>query len=403
MDLALKTKNKPIRPVVYALCLYFMLSGADSFQVGKIGSILKIIALIPLAMALLDSKNFRIRCSAVIVFQLLFWVLALISLLYSVKIVNTISFIKTLTLNLVLVFVLGMMEQYTERELQYLQRALLMGGWITIGLLILFSDVSAGGRLTLLLGSQTQDQNYINGYFLFTFSWHCARLLQDKKNVHVIAVIFMFAIVLLTGSRGALLAFSIVLFAHMCFNFVHTNHLVRNVALAFVLFAVMFAALELVLAYMPENVSQRFSWDYIEEKGTTGRTRIWGFLLQHFSEDSIFRMLFGHGYGTTVIVNTAYNGVAHNLYLDILITLGILGVLLHLATQCAIIRSLFKSRQFVLLCAFFGMICMCLSLSLVSYKPIWNILILTLAIDFHKESDTNVSALSESKSQEVST
>lgn len=402
MDNALKTKNEPIRPVVYALCLYFMLCGADSFHIGKIGSILKIIALIPLAMALLDLKKFRIRCSALTVLQLIFWVLALISLLYSVDIDRTIPSVSTLTLNLMLVFVLGIMEQYNERELQYLQKALLMGGWITIGLLILFSDVSAGGRLTLLLGSQTQDQNYINGYFLYAFSWHCARLLLDKKKVHIIAIIFMFAIVLLTGSRGALLAFALVLFVHLCFSFVHSKHVIRNLVLAVVSFAVVFLALELVLAQMPENVAQRFSWDYIEEKGTTGRTQAWAFLLRHFSEDSMFRMLFGHGYGTTMVINTAYNGVAHNLYFDNLITLGIFGVLLQLAIQGMVLRNLFKSKQLVLLGAYLGMICMCMSLSLVSYKPIWNILMLTLAIDFHKKSDTNASTSFLSESQEVS-
>lgn len=373
--------NEPIRPVVYGIGLYFACSGADSFQIGSIGSLLKIVALLPLALAFLDIRRWKLRITPTLVAQLAFWFLTVASILYSVSADKTFSSVKALTLNLALVFCLGIMEEYNARELRLMQRCLLAGGWITIALMLLFSDMSLHGRLTLLLGEKTQDQNYINGYFMYAFSWHCCQLLLEKKKLHLIPTSLILSIVLLTGSRGALVAFLLVIVVHVWFLFANSRHKLRNIALVVLLMAVLLVMFDLVLAQMPENVAQRYSWDYIAEKGTTGRTRIWRFLLTHYSGDSIFRMLFGHGYGTTILVNTMDGRVAHNLYLDNLITLGIPGMLLQLMIQGSVAHILFKRRNYPLLGAYMGMIGMCMSLSLVAYKPIWNIMLLALAID----------------------
>lgn len=380
--------NEPIRPVVYGIGLYFACSGADSFQIGSIGSALKLVAMVPLALAFLDIRRWKIRITPTLVAQLIFWLLTVASILYSVSADKTFSSVKALTLNLALVFCLGVMEEYNARELRLMQHCLLAGGWVTIALMLLFSDMSLHGRLTLILGEKTQDQNYINGYFMYAFSWHCCQLLLEKKKFHLIPTIFILSIVLLTGSRGALVAFLLVIVVHVCFLLAKSRHKIRNITLVVLLMVVLLVMFDMVLARIPENVAQRYSWDYIAENGTTGRTRIWRFLLQHYSADSIFRMLFGHGYGTTVLVNTMDGRVAHNLYLDNLITLGIPGMLLQLLIQGTVVHILFKRRNYPLLGAYLGMIGICLSLSLVAYKPIWNIMLLALAIDTNCSKQT---------------
>ena len=378
--------REPIRPVVYGLGLYFLVAGTDSFQIGTLGSLLKVVALIPLALAFLDIRSWKIRISPTLAVQLLFWLLAVVSIFYSVKPDKTFSSVKILTLNLAMVFCLGILEEYNTRELLVMRRALLAGGWVTIVLMLLFSDFSVHGRLTLLLGEKSQDQNYINGYFIYTFSWHCSQLLLKKKKIHMVPALFLLAIVLLTGSRGALIAFLLVFFAQVCFMLANTRHKIRYIFLTALLIGLLLAVFDLILEQIPENVAQRYSWDYIAEKGTSGRSRIWRFLLGHYAGDSIGRMLFGHGYGTTWLVNTMDGRVAHNLYLDNLITLGVFGLTLQLLLQGTVIRILYNRRQYSLLGAYFGLMGMCLSLSLVAYKPIWNIMLLALAIDNNYQS-----------------
>lgn len=386
--------NERIRPVVYGIGIYFLSAGADSFQIGSIGSLLKLVAMIPLGLALLDIKSWKIRICPTLVAQLMFWILTVVSVFYSVNADKTFSSVKVLTLNLALVFCLGIMEEYNARELRFMQRTLVAGGWVTILLMLLFSDFSLNGRLTLLLGEKSQDQNYINGYFIYTFSWHCCQLLKKKKT-HIFPTVFILAIVLLTGSRGALLAFLLVMFVHVCVMFANAEHKVRNILLVAFFMLLMIAAFDTVLARMPESVARRFSWDYIAEKGATGRTQIWRFLLGHFTDDSILRMLFGHGYGTTSLVNTMDGRVAHNLYLDNLITLGILGMILQLVIQGTVVRILFKYKQYSLFGAYLGMMGMCLSLSLVAYKPLWNVMLLALAIDTNCKSKSGLAGFAD--------
>lgn len=380
------SEQQPIRPVVYGIDFYFLLAATDSFQIGTIGSLLKIAAFLPLLLLLFDVRSLKIRFSPLLILQLLFWLLTLFSFFYSVSVDKTLPSVKTLTLNLLLVFSLGSLPEYNSREIQLMKKSLLLGGWVTILLMLIFSDFSAQGRMTLLLGQDTQDQNYINGYFLYTFSHHCGELLLKKKKSHLVPTVIILTIVLLTGSRGALIAFVTVLFAYVCILFSNAKHRFRNILLVALLIVLFLVIFDMILDRMPEQVAQRFSWDYIAEKGSTGRTKIWTNLLRHYSTDSIPRMFFGHGYGTTPLINTLNNRVAHNLYLDNLITLGIAGLLLQLLLQATVLLILLKNREYILFCAYVGMMCMCLSLSLTSYKPLWNMVLLTFVVHTHSNT-----------------
>lgn len=377
--------QQPIRPVVYGIGFYFLLAATDSFRIGTIGSLLKIAAFLPLLLLLFDVSSLKIRFSPLLILHLLYWLLTLFSLFYTVSADRTLASAKTLTLNLLLVFSLGALLEYRVSEIQLMKKCLLLGGWITILLMFIFSDFSVQGRMTLLLGQDSQDQNYINGYFLYAFSHHCSELLLKKKKIQIIPTAVILATVLLTGSRGALIAFAAVLFAHVCILFSNSKHRFRNILLVALLIVLIFIIFDYILDQMPEQVAQRYSWDYIAEKGSTGRTKIWNFLLHHYSNSSIPRMLFGHGYGSTPLINTLNNRVAHNLYLDNLITLGIMGLLLQLLLQGTVLLILFRSKERILFCAYIGMICMSLSMSLTSYKPIWNIILLAFVLHAHSD------------------
>lgn len=382
--------NTRIRPVVYAAGFYFLIAATDSFRIGAIGSLLKIVAFLPLCFLLFDINKLRIRFSAILVLQLMFWLLSAASIFFSIDADRTFSSFASLTLNLLLVVCLGAMEQYSEAEFDFLIKSLLLGGWVTVLLMLLFSGFSDNGRITLLLGQENKDQNYINGYFLFAFSYHTHRMLVQKSRNHIFPTVFLIVVVLLTGSRGALLAFFVTMFTHICVLFGKSEHRMRNIVILAVVILLVLLTMNAVLAYMPESVSERFSWTYITEKGLTGRTRIWRFLLNHYADDSIPRMLFGHGYGTTSLINTMNGRVAHNLYIDNLMTLGLVGVLLQVATQTSVVFILLKQKQYPLLGAYMGMICMCMSLSLVAYKPIWNIMLLTLALGATKRKEYEI-------------
>lgn len=383
MEKAVIVEKQRIRPVTYGLALYLLLIPLDFFSLGSIGSLLKIIVFIPLGLALLDFKYLRIQLCPLVVVQMLFWLLAVASLFYSVNADLTIFSLKPLTLNLLLVLCLGVLVKYNQREMQLIQKTLIVSGWFTILLMLLFSDLSQGARLTLNIGGSLQDQNYINAYFLYTFSWHCSRMLTGNKKLHIIPVLFVIFVVLLTGSRGALLSFILVLFVHICIGFSRTKHMIRNIALSALLIVFLLVLFEVFLTQMPESIAERFSPDYIAEQGTTGRMQIWSFLWQHFSESSILRMFFGCGYETTQYVNTLNGKVAHNLYLDILISMGLIGLFLQIMSQVMVLVIFLKKKEYAAFGMFAGLMCMCLSLSLVSHKSLWGMVLIAFILEFN--------------------
>lgn len=379
----LQSRGK-IRPFTYGLALYFLLVALDCFDLGQVGSVLRFVAMVPLALQLLEIRNMRLRINGLFLCHVLFWLLALTSVLYSVNQSRTITSVKTLTLNYVLILTLGLMQTYNEAEVKLLKRALLWSSWLTVLLMFCFSDFSEGGRLSLKLGTVEQDQNYIDGYFIYAFSYHCDRFRQHRRKRHLALSLVLISVVLLTGSRGALLGYLITAMMHMFLFLKDTRHAVRNILSMCLICAVTLVVFDMVLQRMPESVAVRFSWDYIAEKGTIGRTRIWKYLLSHFCQDPFLRMLFGHGYGTSAYVNQMNGCVAHNLYLDNLITLGILGLILQLTMQGIVLRMQIRLKDWTMAGCYLGMIGMCMSLSLVAYKPIWNIVTMTMILAYQK-------------------
>lgn len=370
-----------IRPVAYGLAIYLLMGVFDSLSISEVGSLLKIAALIPLGMMIFQVKDLRLRFHSLFFMQIGFWLLALVSLFYTIAFERTFSASMTLTLNLVLVLILGVMVPYNDAELKLLQKAMLLGCWMQILMTLLFADFSAAGRLTLRFGQTTQDQNNNNTFFLYAFSYHCYGLLCGKRKIDLVPILIMLAMVLISGSRGALLAFMVTFFVQICIFFKESGHPVRNTVVVAALLLLAGIAFDLILQQLPESVSVRYSWDYLAEKGTTGRTRTWAYLWAQFSESSMLRMLFGFGYGTTSVVNQLTHHVAHNLYLDNLITLGIVGMILQIASQAVVLRIFYKNKKYALFGAYVGMIVMCMSLSLTACKPLWNMILIALALD----------------------
>lgn len=373
--------GKRIRPVTYGLAFYLLLGAFDVLNLPAIGSLLKVIVFIPLGLMLLDAKRLRLRLHSLLGLQLGFWLLALVSVLYSVSVDRTFSSDISLTLNLMMALTLGILVPYNSRELDLLQKAMLWGCWLQIAVTLIFADFSVAGRLTLRFGNSTQDQNNNNTFFLYAFSYHCYQFLSKKERRHIIPALVIFVLVLLSGSRGALVAFALTFLFHIRLYFKNCKHTLRSVCLIALLLVVVCIAFEIILAQMPESVALRYSWDYLEEKGTTGRSEVWAYLWNKYLDSGVFRMLFGHGYGTTAIINQWNHKVAHNLYLDNLITIGLVGMILQIASQSVVLWIFYKKKEHALMGAYIGMIGMCMTLSLTACKPLWNMMMIALAID----------------------
>ena len=116
-----------ISPVTYGLAFYLILSALDALSIVYFASVSKILALVPLVLLIFSLKELRLRFHSLFFIQIAFWFLAMVSLFYTVAFDRSILACITLTLNLTMVVVFGVMVPYNQRELDLIQKAVLWG------------------------------------------------------------------------------------------------------------------------------------------------------------------------------------------------------------------------------------------------------------------------------------
>ena len=374
----LVSTDKPCLATVF-VALYFSASPLSLINLSGVGAAVKIFAVLALLAAFLDIRSFKITISPLTISLLLFWLLAIISCFFTSSISLSAQYTVTLSLNTLLVLVLGMMENYRETDCVMLEKALLVGSWISIILTVVFSDVSAAGRLTMHIGNSSADQNGLNGYFLIAFSFHLCSFFRKHRKIHLLFAAIPLLLGVMTGSRGGILAYLVIMAA---VAFAYRKEVIRSRVLNII--AVILAVVLIyfiIKSAIPDSVLERYSSSYIDQHGSAGRLETWRSLLTHYEGDNVFRLIFGHGYGTTRLYNAHNGNVAHNLYIDNLISLGIVGCILTIVQQLVVLTVLVRNRRLTIVLVYIGYIVMCLSLSLTSYLPMWNIILLTLIYD----------------------
>lgn len=366
----------------HLVAIYFILMPFDLFPIFGLGTLLKYYAFIPILAIFIFNLKSSLRLDAPVVLMLAFLCFSFFSLFYTISLSASLSSLKALVPNILFIFFVGAVQQYNEAEYVYLKKALVIGGYLVILFTLLNADYSTAGRLSFSLdGEGGADQNYLNGYLFFPLVFHLNQMLESKHRLrllHFLPVIGIFGFTVMTGSRGGLLAELVIIVC--CF----LRYLYHHRKAIWVYFVVIFAAIggiivfNVLLRVLPAEVTQRFSTEYISENGSTGRADIWVYLLNRFADDTVFYQLFGHGAGTTPVYNTMNGLVAHNIFIDNLIQIGILGLLIYTGMTVSFIYKAGKFNDGFLFPICIGYVVMCMSLSLNSYKPMWNIFIMIL-------------------------
>lgn len=383
MNEYMDTKKNRISVVCITLGVYFVLLPFDFISIRSLGSITKIAAILPIAFSVLRiGTGLKLKNEPIVKWLLIFTVLAAASWLTSIDQSATWGSIKTLLLNVGMIVIVGACQNYDERERRFLTAAMVIGSWLSVLIVLLFGS-SDYGRTTIVFGEEHQDQNYLCGFMLFAFVFHFGSFLKSYRIIHLVPAFLIILAVILTGSRGALLAFAAVVIACMVLFGRIRRHRLRTLTLSILGIAVItFIIYRYVMPRLDTMLSERFTIEYLREKGTIGRYEIWQYLLDKFVKAGPFRQIFGFGYGTTKLVNDMEGSmgekVAHNLYIDNLITLGILGAVSTIGLHISCLRTGKRKDAPLLTCVMIGFITMCMSMSLVSYKPMWAVMMLLL-------------------------
>ena len=107
------------------------------------------------------------------------------------------------------------------------------------------------------------------------------------------------------------------------------------------------------------------------------RTQAWENVFDAFVSSDILRQFFGHGYDSTMEVT--FNGlVAHNTYIEVLYTFGLIGSLIFLIVVFLSGFRAWRACRYVEVFALIGFCVLLFSLSAYSFKPFWAVVALAL-------------------------
>ncbi len=367
------------------LGIYFVLLPFDFYKVAGFGSISRLAAVLPIGLMILEliheNNRIKFRLNKITKSIILFLIVTAVSVMLSISFSTSMGAYNTLLLNMVMIILLGATREYRNQEVIFLEKCLVLCGWLTAILMLSFSRFSIN-RMLFSIGDNTQDPNYMCGFMMYAFCFHLQSFMDRKKINDIIFAVGMIILVIMSGSRGALLSFTIAAIASVIFaGEIARSKKVNYIGGIFILLIGVLFLYQIVLPRINTAITERFTLAYLMKYGTVGRFDIWNYLLSKYKSSGIIRKLIGFGYGTTIIVNdmpgTGKWHVAHNLYIDNLVSAGLMGLFAQVIFQISCFKTAKKTNN-IALCTYIGYLSMCLSLSLTSYKPMWALVLMLL-------------------------
>lgn len=364
------------RIIVYALWMYLFLTPLSFIGFIPGISFTRMIVFLPLFVSIFYINRMKLIFDRLIILPITYIFILLLSVFFSIDQSVSAERVFSVAQNIGVILLFSSI-QFNKNELKVIKHGIVASGWFTFGLLLLFAEpLGDTFRISINIGGISQDPNDLVGYIMFSLVFYFSEVFL-KRSFKAILLLFPFiTILLLTGSRGGMIS---VLFAMVMFIIINSNFSVKyfvNVALVLIF---MFIIFDISKSLLPVELITRYSFEFTEFDGGAGRFAIWDSLLNYWKDSSLFRKLFGWGTGT--VQNYSYGKtVAHNVWIEALLEIGVVGLLALVVFYFSFFYKAYKEKQFVIFATLCGIIIMTLSLSLYSYKPLWNLFFLIIVI-----------------------
>lgn len=370
----MKYQGVKISKYTQFLGIYFAVAILGVVDIG-FGSALRYIALIPIIVSFPNAKNIRVGkyLKRIIVYYLF----AIISICWTINFEESANTAIAFS-SLILLFYSAVSQDYKNEEYDYLLKCLLFSSRLSLFVSWLFGKYS-DGRLIVQDGIINEDPNYLCAYFYFGIGYCVCKIFtlkRKKENTFYIAELLLYIYTIFaTGSRGGLLGALIV----AAIIFVKSANIknVKGLISLVITLCVLYVLVGKVTSEVDQDAMDRFTIEAITESDGSGRYEIWEDAYNAFLSYDPIHTLVGHGMGASRSVARLYNfnrvNVMHNVFLENLLGLGLLGVVLYIIC----LHSLFKlSAKSSLALAFLGgMFALTLSTSVLYLKPYWNCMI----------------------------
>lgn len=380
MSLNIRTAFEGTTRAGRAFSLYAFLAAFDFVALVSGVSIGRIAAVFLLLVLSLDFASIELQKRSYVGLALGFFFSCLIVLLLMLNPVTGLSGLFGYALN-VCIFVLMCGSSLTDQDYRLCERAFILS---TLVLCILMqTNAGAVGtewvtdRTVVNIAGSQQDPNQFCGYFLFAIAY-CTYFSVRKGRLILLAVVAAcFYTVMLTGSRGGLAAAGTACLVSLCFGLRESKHKIMYVIFALSLFLLVLINFDNILSYLPPSVASRFERVSLSAGSASTRIRAWEDVLQAYASSDVLHQLLGHGYNSTTEVT--FNGlVAHNTYIEMLYSFGVVGFLFYLMLQLVCCAHAWRSGKYPLLSAMLAFDVLLSSITDSSSRTMWILMILAV-------------------------
>lgn len=362
------------------LGFYFICLILGSMNMGALGSLLKLIALLPIGIWILTKRTVRINKITISIILFVGWT----ALSYIWTINSEVTYqrlVSQFTFMILMFSVAGYL--YNDSEVFFLKKCLIWSSRLT-ALVLLLTGSYIEGRL-YLSGIIDEDPNYLCGYFLFAVVW-CIEILLDKntrlsRRITSIVELFLYAyLIFSTGSRGGLFAIVTAILVEILFQDGKGGKvgIVKKILIVIIILAIT----TLVSNYLPSEMVNRYAYHTIINSGGTGRYDIWNDAINAFLKFPFGRQLIGYGAATFRQITFLYpfrqHNVAHNIFIENLAELGVIGLIVYLVHLISYVTSSIRKRNTYSSAILIGLIMLSMSTSIQVFKPYWNLMAFVL-------------------------
>lgn len=390
-------------PVYLGIPLYWIFVFSTQYYIvgnSSIARILGFVIIVGLFIRLLLTKK-SIRFDNTIVMVIIFSLMSLVSVLYSVDIISSISNFFVLFINIIILLLIYFSNFHFSNLLKLLYHASILSALFAIFLVVINSNFLGDfftGSLSRI--SMDNDQNpgefgrnlfIIFSYILFYFS----KFSKNRKNLFIYLLLLVtFIFIFLSGSRTSFIS---SILAFLMFGISRKNvSLIRKLT---VITSIIFVTwlFFILLGSSIDSILNRFSIDYIIDTQGARRFTLWKLYLDFVIPN---HPVFGVGIGGTAevialqkyypSVSYIYLKPAHNMYLELIIQFGIFGFTLFMIFFANIFKIFFKSSKKVkdlkygLLIIFLCLLLMSVGEPMFFSKPFWIVISLLIVQTYEK-------------------
>jgi len=392
------------RPAVFLLALYAALIPFDNvLGIGAGGTVTRYLGITVIIMMwvelLVKGQGWVFRPHRVIWGWLTFLVLAASSALWAIAPNETLSSLFTIG-GLFLIYLSVAVSPFTGRDYSRITKAIIIGGVIAalVSLLGYLKGITyeSSVRGSLILGGRRRaDPNHFATSLILPLMFSLQWIFYTNRGRKILGLLAVSAIglaILLSGSRGGVLgaAVATLLFFWRVRSQIRAHTIVKTIAYVFIA-ALIFA----VYVAPPARLLDRFMPGVVLASGGTGRFSIWSVGWRAF----LHRPIVGYGYNNFPyaydLFRISFNSsgyslthahmVAHNIYLQAFVELGLIGGLLLLFIvwqHWRLIRRLERRNSLAisLEAAFVGVMVTSATLGTLNYKYFWLLFTLVLML-----------------------